>query len=158
MAMIVATCACGTSLHAQSAGSGQSGSKAENPQAMQDRISRLEAEVAELKDMIKQLQPAVVASAESERQTESEPPLEQRSTLQREDRMVLDFLRDTTIDVALDGYYAYNFNHPVGRVNLLRAYDVLSNNFSINQANVIFEHAPDLSAGRRFGARIDLQF
>ena len=161
MAMIVATCACGTSLHAQSAGSGQSGSKGENPQAMQDRISRLEAEVAELKDMIKQVQPAVVASAApvgSERQTESEPPVEQRSTLQREDRKVLDFLRDTTIDVALDGYYAYNFNHPVGRVNLLRAYDVLSNELSLNQASVILERAPDPAAGRRWGARVDLQF
>ena len=127
MAMIFATCACGTSLHAQSVVASQSGSANENPQATEDRISRLEAEVAELKTMIKQLQPAVVASAApvgSERQTESEPPVEQRSTLQREDRKVLDFLRDTTIDVALDGYYAYNFNHPVGRVNLLRAYDV----------------------------------
>jgi hypothetical protein len=43
-------------------------------------------------------------------------------------------------------------------VNLLRAYDVLSNNFSINQASILFEHAPDVSAGRRFGARVDLQF
>ncbi len=27
-------------------------------------------------------------------------------------------------------YYEYNFNAPVGRVNLLRAYDVLSNNIT----------------------------
>src|SRR5262249_40086038 len=44
-----------------------------------------------------------------------------------EDRAVLDFLRDTTINLTIDGYYSYNFNHPIGRVNLLRAYDVLSN-------------------------------
>jgi hypothetical protein len=71
---------------------------------------------------------------------------------------VVDFLRDTTINLGLDGYYAYNFNNPVGRVNVLRAYDVLSNEFSLNQASVIFEHAPDLSAGRRWGGRLDLQF
>jgi hypothetical protein len=70
----------------------------------------------------------------------------------------LDFLRDTTINVGLDGYYEYNFNAPIGRVNLLRAYDMLSNNFSLNQANLIIEHAPDVAAGRRWGARLDLQF
>jgi Putative beta-barrel porin-2, OmpL-like. bbp2 len=74
------------------------------------------------------------------------------------DRKVLDFFRDTTVNLGLDGYYAYNFNAPVGRVNLLRAYDVLSNNFNLNQASVIFDHEPSVSAGRRFGARLDLQY
>src|SRR6266576_1358206 len=59
-------------------------------------------------------------------------------------------LRNTTINLGIDGYYAYNFNRPVGRVNLLRAYDVLSNNFSLNQASIIFERAPDLSQGTSF--------
>jgi hypothetical protein len=161
MAMIVATFACGTSLHAQSALASQPGSTNDDSQAMQDRISRLEAEVVELKAMIKQLHPGVVESATpagSESHTESRPPVEQGNNLQAEDRKVLDFLHDTTIDVALDGYYAYNFNHPVARVNLLRAYDVLSNEFSLNQASVILERAPDPAAGRRWGARVDLQF
>jgi hypothetical protein len=74
------------------------------------------------------------------------------------DRAELNFLHDTTINVGIDGYYAYNFNAPVGRVNLLRAYDVLSNNFSLNQASVIFEHAPNLEEDRRWGGRVDLQF
>jgi hypothetical protein len=80
------------------------------------------------------------------------------SVLAVADRKVLDFFRDTTVNLGLDGYYAYNFNAPVGRVNLLRAYDVLSNNFNLNQASVIFDHEPDVSAGRRFGARLDLQY
>ena len=46
----------------------------------------------------------------------------------------------------------------MGRVNLLRAYDVLSNEFSLNQADVVVEHAPDVTAGRRWGWRLDLQF
>ena len=79
-------------------------------------------------------------------------------TLTEADRGILDFLRGTTTNVSLDGYYAYNFNHPVGRVNLLRSYDVLSNAFSLNQASVVFEHAPDVAAGKRFGLRLDLQF
>ena len=53
---------------------------------------------------------------------------------------------------------SYNFNDPVGRVNLLRAYDVLSNAFSLSQADLIVERAPDVADGRRYGARIDLQF
>ncbi|HEY6271175.1 MAG TPA: porin [Terriglobales bacterium] len=70
----------------------------------------------------------------------------------------LDFLRRTDIEVGIDTYYGYNFNDPIGRVNLLRAYDVSSNAFSLNQANVILKQDPDPSAGRRFGARLDLQF
>jgi hypothetical protein len=77
--------------------------------------------------------------------------------LSQDDRRLLDVLKGNTINFAFDGYYAYNFNHPYGRVNLLRAYDVLSNTFSLNQASVIFEHAPDPAAGRRFGMRLDLQ-
>jgi hypothetical protein len=46
-----------------------------------------------------------------------------------------DFLHGTTINLLFDGYYAYNFNNPIGRVNLLRAYDVSSNAFSLNQGN-----------------------
>lgn len=73
-------------------------------------------------------------------------------------RDVLDFWRDTTVNVTVDGYYAYNFNRPLGGINLLRAYDVLSNSFSLNQAGVIFEQAPNVEEGRRFGARLDLMF
>ncbi len=63
-----------------------------------------------------------------------------------------------TLNYMLDLYYEYNFNNPVGRVNDLRAYDVLSNSFSINQAAVVFDLDPDLAAKRRYGVRIDLQF
>jgi Putative beta-barrel porin-2, OmpL-like. bbp2 len=64
----------------------------------------------------------------------------------------------TTINLFLDAYYGYNFNQPIGRANLLRAYDVLSNAFSINQADLIFENAPDPDHGKRYGARLDLQY
>lgn len=63
-----------------------------------------------------------------------------------------------TLNYYLDGYYEYNFNDPVGRVNDLRAYDVLSNTFSLNQADFIFDLDPDLTVRRRYGFRVDLQF
>jgi hypothetical protein len=63
-----------------------------------------------------------------------------------------------TLNYAFDGYYDYDFNHPIGRVQYLRAYDVLSNVFSINQADVVLALDPDVAAGRRYGVRFDLQF
>jgi hypothetical protein len=62
------------------------------------------------------------------------------------------------VNLYLDGYYEYNFNSPIGRANLLRAYDVSSNSFSLNQAGVVLENAPDPDQGKRLGARLDLQF
>jgi len=64
----------------------------------------------------------------------------------------------TTMNVLLDGYYEWNSNSPVGRANYLRAYDVSSNSFSLNQADVVLESAPDLNIDKRYGARLDLQF
>ena len=63
-----------------------------------------------------------------------------------------------TLNYAFDGYYDYDFDHPIGRVQYLRAYDVLSNAFSINQADVVFALDPDVAAARRYGVRLDLQF
>ncbi|WP_158792279.1 outer membrane beta-barrel protein [Granulicella sp. L60] len=63
-----------------------------------------------------------------------------------------------TLNYAVDGYYDYDFDHPIGRVQYLRAYDVLSNVFSLNQADVVFALDPDVAEGRRYGVRLDLQF
>ena len=74
------------------------------------------------------------------------------------DDAALSFFRGTTINFGVDGYYAYNFNQPIGRENQLRAYDLSSNSFSINQASVMVEHLPVAESGKRFGGRIDLQY
>ena len=82
----------------------------------------------------------------------SDPPAEQSAAAEPSP------LDGITFGIGLDGYYAWNTNRPVGRINLLRAYDVSSNSFSLNQANVIVERAPDVSKGRRMGLRLDLMF
>jgi len=84
-----------------------------------------------------------------------EPP---KAQINAADRGILDYLHGATLNFAVDEYYEYNFNDPVGRVNALRAYDVLSNNISLNQADLVFERAPDVDAGRPFGLRLDLQY
>lgn len=62
------------------------------------------------------------------------------------------------LGVALEGFYEYNWNRPYDRVNLLRAYDTRANVFGLQQAAVVLESAPAVDEGRRFGARVDLQF
>src|SRR5215472_4083111 len=142
---------------------------ADSPQQLAQRVQQLESEVKELKQIVRQLQQGAGAQASSDSSTarvvEVSPPVaspvasaQPVPVVTADDRKILDFLRNTTINVGVDTYYGYNFNNPVGRVNLLRAYDVLSNEFSLNQASVILERAPDVRAGRRWGARLDLQF
>jgi hypothetical protein len=131
-------------------------------QDVQTRLQALEQEVRDLQSVVKQLQageaPAAAQAGDAAAAHPSDPPTSQVVDLSSADRSTLEFMRNTTINLGIDTYYAYNFNQPVGRVNLLRAYDVLSNEFSLNQASVIFDHPPDLAEGRRWGGRLDLQF
>ena len=112
-----------------------------------ERIEALEVQLAELKR-------AVAASGSA---LETKPP-QSETPRSAEDSTFLDYLHDLKYGGSLDLYYGFNFNRPVGRVNLLRAYDVTSNNFSLNQASLLAEIVPNLDTGRRFGARLDLQF
>lgn len=151
-------------------GAGQQASvKTEDSAALERRVEQLESEVNELKQIVRQLGQGTVGQADGNTSTArvvevSAPlasqaaPAQPASVVTADDRKILDFLHDTTINVGIDTYYGYNFNNPVGRVNLLRAYDVLSNEFSLNQASLIFEHAPNVSEGKRWGGRLDLQY
>jgi len=93
--------------------------------------------------------PGALIAAQSAGTTAAPPPAAKNPA---------DFLHGVTINAMLDTYYQYNFNDPIGRVNLLRAYDVSANNFSLSQATLVLESAPDVSADKRFGMRIDLQY
>jgi hypothetical protein len=139
---------------------------------LQNRVRQLEKEVSELKQIVKafeahetsgsgtSLSATMPQSDAGQSSARTEEPVATRltSTLSNDDRKALDFWSGTTLNLGLDTYYGYNFNNPVGRVNALRAFDVLSHEFSLSQASVILEHAPDVAAGHRWGARLDLQF
>lgn len=123
-----------------------------------DRLARLEAEqpgVATAGAPVGSPAPATVP-APAPAATSSASVAETAPVLTSADTPTLSFFRDTTLSFGVDGYYGYNFNAPIGRVNLLRAYDVTSNSFNLNQVNFIVEHLP--STESRFGGRIDLQF
>ncbi len=98
--------------------------------------------------------PPVTASAASTQPQQSQTPVTQAQPASP----LADLLHGTTFNFLVDGYYGYNFNDPIGRANLLRAYDVSSNAFSLSQAGVVIENAPDPDNGKRFGLRLDLQF
>jgi len=126
----------------------------------------LEKQVAELRDLVVKLQTRVDQLEKREAMARpAEPPPQavsqgaQTAPLPAP-QVTTDSnpLGGTTLNFAFDGYYGYNFNNPIGRVNLLRAYDVSSNAFSLNQADIILENAPDVAKGKRWGARVDLQF
>jgi hypothetical protein len=140
----------------------------EELQKLRRTIEQLEARIKQLEDQKGTLQSIAVSETaiNNEAASITNPnqvagmavPASQVQTLSADDRGVLDFFRGTTINATIDGYYGYNFNRPIGRINLLRAYDVQSNSFSLNQAALVIERAPDVEAGRRFGGRLDLMF
>lgn len=137
----------------------QSGASSPNPEVQQlrDLVLKLQARVNELEKKQAAV-PQVVAQAPSPVPPTADENATTQNSISKEDRSVLDFFKGTTINGALDGYYGYNFNQPIGRVNLLRAYDVSSNSFTLGQANLLIEHAPDLDAKRRYGLRLDFQY
>ena len=159
----------------------QPGASEATVEQLQNTVTALQSEVALLKAQMAQMQAAMASNNEAARgmshdlvdlapQGSAGDPGESQqggssmaettkvASLSAEDRGILDYLKTSTINVSVDGYYSYNFNQPIGRVNLLRAYDVSSNAFSLNQAAVVFERAADPEAGRRWGTRLDLQY
>ena len=135
-------------------------------QAMLDRIEKLEKVVADLQAKLNPAPaPAAVAQTSAPAATPAGPataadqtPAAANVLSEAETKRGFLGLPGTTLSLYFDGYYGWNFNDPVGRVNLLRSNDVLSNNFSLNQVGLILERAPDVAAGRRYGARVDLMF
>ena len=124
-------------------------------QALQARVSQLEKEKGHVEEPAPKTELTAQPGAQKETAQNvrpaapSQPSPAQSSTGP---------LGGTTINLLFDGYYGYNFNKPIGRVNLLRAYDISSNAFSLNQAALVLENPADPANGKRFGLRLDLQY
>ncbi len=128
-------------------------------QQLLDRVEKLEQRLAALEANAGHPAPQQQEVAKSE--SIQQPVLENPTAARKEKNQqpaIEQALGGTTINGYLDTYYSYNFNNPIGRDNLLRAYDVTSNSFSLNQVDLIVENAPDIEKGKRWGARLDLQF
>ncbi|MGD1097618.1 MAG: hypothetical protein ABSB35_37235 [Bryobacteraceae bacterium] len=117
-------------------------------QTLQQRVDELEARLGSTVAAERAGKPEVAQA--------NEPALPASAQTTPTVPAISNFLRGTSINTMVDTYYGYNFNDPIGRVNRLRAYDVLSNAFSLNQATVVLENAPDVENDKRWGARLDL--
>lgn len=135
----------------------------EREKLLLDRVDQLERRLAEVESRLaSKAETLKVPSSELNALREPAPVAVSNAVLPVQsdpaDREALDFLKDVTFNLTLDGYYGYNFNRPVGAISLLRAYDVASNTFSLNQAALVIESAPNLEKGKRYGLRLDLQY
>lgn len=148
------------------------------PASAENNPSELSQQITELRSLVQKLQARVdELEKRSQAQNETDPPSssptqstnavpQQQAQAQTTSSQPApptsspgpDFLHGTTFNLLIDGYYGYNFNDPIGRVNLLRAYDISSNAFSLNQAALVVESAADPDNGKRFGLRLDLQY
>jgi hypothetical protein len=127
---------------------------------LEKRIEELETQLGEIRAQLKAQHPAQAVNVQAGAPVQpgpgdSQPADDQTSS---NHQTIGGLPAGATLNVMLDGYYGYNLNHPPARVNSLRAYDVLSNSFGLNQADIIFELPVHPAEGRRFGTRVDLQF
>jgi hypothetical protein len=133
-----------------------------SPSLLAQTDSGLKAEIDELRSLVQKLQTRVDQLEARAKPVPAPPPAAaiapQTPAATSTPGVPSDLYTAISLNFLIDTYYAYNFNHPIGRVNLLRAYDVSSNAFSLNQAAVVLESAPDPERGKRWGARLDLQF
>jgi hypothetical protein len=64
-------------------------------------------------------------------------------------------LGPTTISGFVDGYYGYNYNHPIDNISGWRYFDGPTNAFGLNMVEMIVDKAPDAtSAESRFGYHV----
>jgi outer membrane murein-binding lipoprotein Lpp len=103
-------------------------------------------------------QNAPVVVAKNVATTPPAPTAPGASTSNTQALAIPSFLDGTTLNFTLDGYYEFNLNRPIGQMNQLRAYDISSNSFSLNQADIVINHPTDAAHGKRIGGRLDLMF
>ena len=101
--------------------------------------------------------PAAVANSVAPTPAPTKPAAS-ASTSNTQALAIPSFLDGTTLNFTLDGYYEYNLNRPIGQMNQLRAYDISSNSFSLNQADIVINHPANAAQGKRIGGRLDLMF
>ena len=119
--------------------------------ALEVRLAALEGAPVDTSATTKPLSDAVAKLTQP-----APPPAERAGTLSTQDQATLGFFGGTTINFLVDGYYGYNLNQPIGRVNLLRALTVTSNTFTIDQALLVVEKLP--TSQDHVGGRLDLMF
>jgi hypothetical protein len=121
-----------------------------------DRERMLEAKIEKLEKRVEALEARLGPATQDSATVQSGSTTEPAEPMTEGRRLELP--RGITASAYLDGNYTWNAARPYNRINLLRAYDVLHNNFNINQTGLVIEREADAAAGRRFGMRLDLMY
>lgn len=124
----------------------------EREQSLLDKIAELEARLKAIETRLAMTAPVAEPVAASAHPVAAAQPSEKPAAA----TAPAPWWKDTTASLYLDGYYAWNANRPLGRINLLRAYDVTANNLSINQTGILFERTAKNTSP--WGYRLDLMF
>ena len=133
--------------------------KEESPAELSKRVNELATLVQRLQARVDELEAKLPASSNAPAAAAVDPaPATAAPQTVAPPPTAAELLDGTSVNFMFDGYYGFNFNNPIGRVNLLRAYDISSNAFSLNQADLVLENPVDPDRGKRYGLRVDLQF
>jgi hypothetical protein len=118
---------------------------------LQNQVNRLQAELTQARKQLGESPEGKTATAgptettlaaTTSAATGAPPePEEKKSTLRS-------ILGATTLSGFVDGYYGINFNHPQSRTSPYRVFDAPANQFSLNQAQIMIDKAPDASNSR----------
>ena len=93
-------------------------------QDLAKQIAEMNATIQKLQHRVDELEAKLGSTAAAERlgvQQAARPALPPSGQVVPEQPTPSNFLRGTSLNFLIDGYYQYDFNNPIGRVNLLRA-------------------------------------
>ncbi|HWR17960.1 MAG TPA: porin [Terriglobales bacterium] len=120
--------------------------------AMEERIRRLESELADLRAQVRASRSTTAAAT----------PLAQQNLVAHDEKKeekstIGSLLGPTSVSGFVDLYYQQNFNNPANRSSGMRSFDTSSNQFGLNLVELIVDKTPDPSNSRT-GYRIALGY
>jgi Putative beta-barrel porin-2, OmpL-like. bbp2 len=111
---------------------------------LEKQIVSLQTQLAEVKKELGSSTPAAPAAAAAVAVPAASPaaqpmqPVQDQAAAPSSSPMET-LLGKTTLSGFVDGYYSYNFGHPPGQVNPIRAFDTTDNQFSLNMIELILD-------------------
>jgi len=142
---------------------GQAGAAQTSSPDMSQRVQELERQINELRSELAAIkQGGASATTASSTPTPTPPqnnlaPTSGSATVTPAGPSLAGLLGPTTLSGFVDTYYGQNFNNPASRNNMLRAFDLSTNQFGLNLVELVADKQPDANNSRT-GYHIALGF
>jgi len=142
---------------------GQAGAAQTSSPDMSQRVQELERQINELRSELAAIkQGGASATTASSTPTPTPPqnnlaPTSGSATATPAGPSLAGLLGPTTLSGFVDTYYGQNFNNPASRNNMLRAFDLSTNQFGLNLVELVADKQPDANNSRT-GYHIALGF